>query len=431
MDEKIILPVSGQFEITERCNHNCFHCYNHSRDFPNEDSSNLEIIAKKICDEQIFNITLTGGEPFLREKSLFNIAEIFNKYNVDFEINTNLTLVSGENLQRLKKSGLKSILTSIHSYDENLHDSITQKRGSFKNFLRGIESVKKESIPLSVNMVVTSLNKNQIFDTGSFLVNNYKIESFCATPIVCSPERKNDLLRIKKEDYVRALDNLIELKETYGINVDSLHPPIPCIFEKLGRYSSFLVRSCVAGMHTFTISPLGEVRPCSNSGENYGNILNKSLKEIIHEMEKWRGKDLIPESCSPCDYVDKCRGGCRVMAASLKDYCSSHPFCSGPITKAIDKKEESKSSGIPKESYVKLSGGALKVREEENGLVTAYLSPRINALMKKEESNLLRLMTSNVGDLKEISDKYNLPLGQLQKYARFFADRKFITIKFK
>ena len=189
MEEQIVLPISGQFEITEKCNHSCLHCYNHNREFPSEDYSNPKLIAKRICDEKIFNITITGGEPFLREKSLFNVAEIFNEHNIDFEINTNLTLVSRENLKPLKEKGLNSILTSIHSYDEGLHDSVTQRKGSFKNLLSGIESVKKEGIPLSINMVITALNKDQVFDTGSFLVDNYGIKSFCATPIVCSPER--------------------------------------------------------------------------------------------------------------------------------------------------------------------------------------------------------------------------------------------------
>ena len=431
MEEKIILPISGQFEITERCNNYCLHCYNYNRNFPSEDSPHLEIIAKRICDEEIFDMTITGGEPFLREKSLFNVAEIFNKHNVDFGINTNLTLVSKENLKPLKEQSLNSILTSIHSYDENLHDSVTQRKGSFKNFLRGIESVKKEDICLSVNMVVTALNKNQVFDTGSFLVNNYGIKSFCATPIVCSPERKMDSLRIKKEDYIKALDDLIRLNEVYNIDIDTLHPPLPCIFKEPEKYSSFLERSCVAGRHTFTISPLGEVRPCSNSGENYGNVLDKSLKKIIFEMKKWRGEDLIPESCSPCDYVNKCRGGCRVMAASLEDFCSPHPFYSDPITETINKKEKRMSFDISEESYVRLSGDRLKMREEENGLVTAYLTPKVNGLMKKEELDLLRLITSDVGNLGEISTKYKLPLVKLKDYVHFFADRKFITIKFK
>lgn len=425
---RIILPVSGQFELTEECNQNCLHCYNYNRDSPLPHHTNPEIIAKEICNNQIFDITITGGEPLLRGPELIRVAEEFSKHNVDFEINTNLTLVSKDLLRALIPYKPHSILTSIHSYKEDIHDEISQRKGAFQGLIKGIGIVREEGYRVAVNMVVNNKNKEQVFDTGKFLIENFEIESFCATPIVYFPRKNYENLKISKQDSVKALDDLLELNRIYGINVETLNPPLRCMVGDNEKYSRFFNRACVAARRTFTVSPVGDVRPCSNSGEVYGNILENSLEEILSRTEKWRGRDAIPEECTPCVYVNSCRGGCRIMAESVGIFNSPHPFYNGPIlTKRETQKAELKLD--IKDSSVLLNPGRLRIRKEKNGLITVYLNPLTNILIDQDTLNLLRLTTSYEGTIGDLSKQYNIPIEILSSSLASFEKRGFITLE--
>jgi MoaA/NifB/PqqE/SkfB family radical SAM enzyme len=66
------IPLSGMFELTERCNLNCVHCY------VNQPASSRVARARELTTDQVKRIldqaadagclflTLTGGEPLLR-----------------------------------------------------------------------------------------------------------------------------------------------------------------------------------------------------------------------------------------------------------------------------------------------------------------------------------------------------------------------------
>ena len=72
------LPVSGNFELTARCNFNCPMCYVHSSE-NDRDSLAKELtteqwieLARQAKDQGMVFALLTGGEPFVR-KDFFEI----------------------------------------------------------------------------------------------------------------------------------------------------------------------------------------------------------------------------------------------------------------------------------------------------------------------------------------------------------------------
>ncbi|MCL5098363.1 MAG: radical SAM protein, partial [Candidatus Omnitrophica bacterium] len=53
--------------ITNRCNYECWHCYNAGRSQVDIPLARLKALAKELQDRGAVIVTLTGGEPLLRE----------------------------------------------------------------------------------------------------------------------------------------------------------------------------------------------------------------------------------------------------------------------------------------------------------------------------------------------------------------------------
>jgi radical SAM protein with 4Fe4S-binding SPASM domain len=276
-----------------------------------------------------------------------------------------------------------------------------------------------------MNMVVNKNNLEEVYQTGKYLFENFGINYFAATPMTVSPGKDLTDITLSREKYILTLDNLLKLEEDLGIRTDSLNPAIPCMFpeDSQEKYRKFFEnRACGAGKGTLTFSTEGEVRPCSQEGRSYGNIMNSSLEKNLIGMNDWREGKNIPQECSPCDYVDLCRGGCRVSAeASSGKLNGLEPYFTHPVKRKISRKE---TKPIDFES-LKIQEGNVRMREEEKGLTTIYLAPKINGILTPSELKIFRrfLSRNNYKDiLAEVKNE-----GILREVCTKLSERKLLV----
>ena len=118
------------FELTERCNNNCIHCY------INRSSQNFLIKNKELRFKQIISILddlhsngikkirFTGGEPLLRD-DFFDIY--LYAYNLGFKIyvSTNATLFTAKHLELLRNQPPQLISTTIYGWDKYSYEKVT------------------------------------------------------------------------------------------------------------------------------------------------------------------------------------------------------------------------------------------------------------------------------------------------------------------
>ncbi len=385
----IYKPLSVQFEITESCTHKCGHCYNYYSDNRSSASTSRKV-TNKIAEQEFFDITLTGGEPLSARPQLYDAIEIFKRENMDVRINSNLHLLKDYDAKRFADFNVDSILSSILGSNEKTHDSLTGVRGSFEKLGKSLKYLSKNNLRIAMNMVVNKNNVSEVYETGKFLFENFGINYFAATPMTISPGKDLTDITLSREEYVLTLDNLLKLGEDLEIKTDSLNPAIPCMFSENNqeRYKKFFEnRACGAGKRTLTFSIDGEVRPCSQEGRDYGNIMNDSLENILTKMNDWRDGKNIPQECSSCEYLKLCGGGCRVSAeASSGKLNGLEPYFTHPVKKNISRKENK----LINFESLKAQRGNLRMREEENGLTTIYLTPRINGILTPTELKVFR-----------------------------------------
>ena len=157
------------WEVTRSCNLACKHCRAeaHEEPYPGELTTKQ---ALKLIDtfpglgSPI--IIFTGGEPLLR-KDIFQLVDHANSLGLRCVMAFNGTLITPENAQKMRASGIQRCSISIDGPDRQSHDQFRGVPGAFASALRRIEYLKTAGIPFQVNTTVIRANLNQfknIFD---------------------------------------------------------------------------------------------------------------------------------------------------------------------------------------------------------------------------------------------------------------------------
>lgn len=156
--EKSYVPV---LELTNRCNLRCNHCcidavsYNQNDDLSTND---WKKIIDKLVGMNLQFITITGGEPLVRE-DFFEIAEYAKlTLGVPMQLMSNATLISEDNANRLL-SLFDDFSFSLDGSDEESCAAVRGK-GVFHSALRGIEIMKKKGME-SFSVSFTKVKQNE------------------------------------------------------------------------------------------------------------------------------------------------------------------------------------------------------------------------------------------------------------------------------
>ena len=124
------------WECTLRCNVSCRHCgsdcrkLSEVRDMPREDFLRvLDSIARKTDPHQVF-VTITGGEPLLRE-DLEQCGRAIFERGFPWGLVTNGLALTPERFEALHKAGMHSITVSMDGLEDN-HNWMRRHPQSFQ-----------------------------------------------------------------------------------------------------------------------------------------------------------------------------------------------------------------------------------------------------------------------------------------------------------
>ena len=138
-------PLTGQWELTCRCNLRCVMCYTDPFNTPEQISQELSYeeivrILDEIHAEGCLELTFTGGEPFARRDFLEIYTYAKNKGFL-LSIFTNGTLITPKIADHLKAYPPSMIEISFHGMTRESFDQITLGNGSYKRCLEGIDLI--------------------------------------------------------------------------------------------------------------------------------------------------------------------------------------------------------------------------------------------------------------------------------------------------
>ncbi len=145
-------------KLTDSCNAQCMFCANaNSCDYGQIDLNKLEYVIRYLYSlDRLHGISITGGEPLLEYKKLFQLLDLIYSIdpNMEVQINTNgINLVQLLNYPNV--NNLESIHISRHHYDDETNNKIFRSNqvATAKDIINFQEQLEDKKI-VNINTIV-------------------------------------------------------------------------------------------------------------------------------------------------------------------------------------------------------------------------------------------------------------------------------------
>lgn len=219
-------PLEIQYDITNKCNFRCLHCYNASGEnlvIKNELSDNQALkLAKDLCEMKPHNLCFCGGEPLLRVDLLISMAKILKANVSNLSMVTNGYLLNENMLNDLINSGINRIQISLDGNTSFTHEKLRQKKDSFEYALNALKlcvANKKKLKEIMVCFIPTSFNTHEFIDLCS-RINKLGIDTIRVQPLMAlgrGDKNKLDIMPTNSQ-YRIFLRSINAVKSIYGKN---------------------------------------------------------------------------------------------------------------------------------------------------------------------------------------------------------------------
>jgi MoaA/NifB/PqqE/SkfB family radical SAM enzyme len=159
-------------EVTPKCNLECIHCYASSNMLRKEYLNTADWLSILLQGFQAGckGVQFIGGEPTLFKDLIFLIRKSRELGYEYVELYTNATLLTKAMLDELNYYNVE-LATSFYSHTPEIHDEITQRKGSFHSTVEGIKKIIDMNIPLRVGLIRLPQNATDLEAATEVLVH--------------------------------------------------------------------------------------------------------------------------------------------------------------------------------------------------------------------------------------------------------------------
>lgn len=249
-----------------RCNLRCEHCFavdlieeNRHIISPNEYSR----VAREAMKLGAVTFSFQGGEPLLYPE-LQDYIKAANPWANLISVTTNGTLLTNENLERLKRWGVDILTVSLDSGIPAEHDRFRGKEGSFLEVYNGIKRALAFGINVTIGTVITFQNlRSDGIKRLIGISRELKVVLILILGIPLGRWRDREDILLTKSD-LEYLEALI-LK----------HPYVRTDF-----YANYFNQGCGAVKEILYLNPYGDVFACPFLHQKLGNVFSEPLYAI-------------------------------------------------------------------------------------------------------------------------------------------------------
>lgn len=257
--------VDNALFITNKCNSNCIMCPISDKMRQNSDIVPINILLK-ICS-QIPNdgshITITGGEPFLLKRNIFQLFRYLkdNLNNIEYLLLTNGRVFSDIKYFKLFCESTPDNLIvgiPIHGYNDMTHDFITRTKNSFVQTIKGIKNLLSTHIRIEIRIVVSKLNIHFINKIANLIIDELKgvyTIKFLGLEMLGNARINIDQVWLDYQSSFQYLKEPIKNLILNGFNVGIYNYPLCCVDK--GYWSM-----CEKSITDYKVSFLDECNKC-------------------------------------------------------------------------------------------------------------------------------------------------------------------------
>ena len=168
-------PLSGQWEITCRCNLRCIMCYTDCFNSPEMIQQELNLpeivrIMDEIQEAGCLELCLTGGE-LLARKDFLDIYTYAKQKGFLVTVFTNGTLLTEKIADYWVQYPPSMIEISFHGLTEQSFERITQGPGSYERCLAGIRLILERKLPLTLKTTGMTANRDEVLRIKEYVAH--------------------------------------------------------------------------------------------------------------------------------------------------------------------------------------------------------------------------------------------------------------------
>lgn len=340
------VPHVVAWNLTERCNLACAHCYIAAGPWQRSDDELTTDEVRRISDEILeLNpaplFVLSGGEPLLRD-DLEQIAAHAVAGGATVVVGTNGTRLTAERIASLQEAGVTGVAVSVDSLNERYHDRFRHGGGALADTLAAVERLRQARLDFVVQTTLTAANRGEVrelaawaADAGAVCFNLY---------FLVETGRGEGMRGLPPEANEAVLGELVELQRTLRGRMmvrSKCQPQIMRLVHQRDPDSPLLhyATRCPCGVQYCRITPDGKLTPCPYLPEVAGDLRRQSFAEV------WRDSAVLAAlragepggKCGRCEYRRLC-GGCRARAYAdggdllgADDSCAYEPTGDAPL----------------------------------------------------------------------------------------------------
>ena len=291
------IPWLILFDPTMACNMHCVGCwsgtYGHKSNLSYEDMDKIVTEGKELG---VHLYMMTGGEPTVRMKDIFRLAEKHN--DCFFALYSNSTLITEEVVQRVQKMGNITFMLSIEGTEET--NDARRGNGHYQAVMKAMDLLKKYGIVYGTSVCYTRNNIEAVTSDAFFQMLESKGARFgfyfhlmpvgnnAAPELMPTPDQRKYMIdRIR---YIRSEECPICF--------------YPMDFQNDGEY----VGGCIAGgRNYFHINSNGDAEPCVFIHFSNTNIHDNTILEMLQSplfMAYHEGQPFNRNHLRPCPMLE-------------------------------------------------------------------------------------------------------------------------------
>ncbi|MFC1728440.1 radical SAM protein [Nanoarchaeota archaeon] len=236
--------ANADIKLGYTCNNNCIHCViadqraecikNKIPVDVNTEEYKKELITAK--QQGYSSVVFTGGEPTIR-KDILELLNFADKLGLSIGMQTNGRMFYYEDFTKeVAKIPRINFVVAVHGPNEEIHDSITQVKGSFNQTINGISNLIKFNKKVLGKIVISKLNGIYLKDIAILLNKMGVKELFYAFPHAQGNARKYfDKVVPKYSDIMSHIYETIDYCKANKMEINFEAVP-PCLMEGYEDY---------------------------------------------------------------------------------------------------------------------------------------------------------------------------------------------------
>jgi radical SAM protein with 4Fe4S-binding SPASM domain len=302
-------PIGGGLEVTHRCNLRCVHCYCR-QEAGDQRALAAELSFESICgivdqaaEAGVFSLTLTGGEPLLRQ-DLLDIYDHIKSKGILPILFTNGTLITPRIAEHFAEYPPFYVDVSVYGRTREAYESITGVPGSYERCLQGIAELVDRGIKVFLKTPAMVQNQHELGSLAQFAKSLGTVFRY---DMNLNPRLEHMDDRFGPYDYGLPLQDRVDLEFADEARVEAWATFSEQV-ESMPREGT--AYTCGAGLYGFFVDARGHLTMCVLSRNPSYDLTKGTFREgwdLLSRTRQAVSEDEASLECRRCDVRAFCQ----------------------------------------------------------------------------------------------------------------------------